>query len=397
MSKFLIVVVLVLVVVAIAQLTRMYEISRKLRKKREEEISLANNKLNAKLMLVFMFLFYGFFIYLTCAYGDKLLPVAASEHGATIDTLMDINLILVSAVFFVVNTLLFVMASKYYYKEGEKAVFHAHDNKLELFWTVVPTIVLFVIIISGLVVWNDVFDEEFEEDAVVIELYSRQFDWTARYAGDDGKLGISSFNFISGTNALGLITKESIAEKMAEVDAKIAEVESNLENNVYSDAVEEGMVVEHRRLLAQKSRINSYQYDNADLNNAYDDKIAKAEFHIPVGKQIKFVFRSQDVIHSAYMPHFRAQMNTVPGMITTFKMTPTITTDSMRLITGNENFNYTLLCNKICGAAHYNMKMDIIVESEEDYKAWLKNQKSFAAASGLEEKKGLAQNNTKGE
>jgi heme/copper-type cytochrome/quinol oxidase subunit 2 len=63
-------------------------------------------------------------------------------------------------------------------------------------------------------------------------------------------------------------------------------------------------------------------------------------------------------------------------MTTQLHYVPIITTDSMRIITGNPNFNYKLICNKICGAAHYNMQMDIIVESEEDYKAWLAEQKN---------------------
>jgi cytochrome c oxidase subunit 2 len=77
------------------------------------------------------------------------------------------------------------------------------------------------------------------------------------------------------------------------------------------------------------------------------------------------------------MPHFRAQMNCVPGVPTRFKMTPTITTDSMRLITGDENFDFVLLCNKVCGAAHFNMQMKIVVETEEQYKAWLEQLDTF--------------------
>ena len=61
-----------------------------------------------------------------------------------------------------------------------------------------------------------------------------------------------------------------------------------------------------------------------------DDQVVKGEFHLPVGQEVEFVFRSRDVIHSAFMPHFRAQMNSVPGVPTRFKMTPTITTDSMQ-------------------------------------------------------------------
>ena len=77
------------------------------------------------------------------------------------------------------------------------------------------------------------------------------------------------------------------------------------------------------------------------------------------------------------MPHFRLQMNCVPGMVTQFAFTPTMTTEEMKKETSNPDFEYVLLCNKICGAAHYNMQMRIVVESEEDYNKWLKEQTIF--------------------
>jgi heme/copper-type cytochrome/quinol oxidase subunit 2 len=114
-------------------------------------------------------------------------------------------------------------------------------------------------------------------------------------------------------------------------------------------------------------------------NGAYadDDKLVKLELHIPVNKPVNIQMRSQDVIHSALMPHFRAQMNCVPGMVTNFNFTPTITTEEMKKKTGNPDFEYILLCNKICGTAHYNMQMNIIVEPEEEYLAWYGEQKTF--------------------
>ena len=139
--------------------------------------------------------------------------------------------------------------------------------------------------------------------------------------------------------------------------------------------------------------------DNADPNAA-DDIIVK-ELHLPVGRKVNFKMRSQDVLHSAYMPHFRAQMNCVPGMITQFSFTPTITTAEMRqnpdvvdkvkringiraekAAQGLDNsdpweFDYILLCNKICGKSHYNMQMKIIVETEEEYNAWIASQQTF--------------------
>ena len=141
--------------------------------------------------------------------------------------------------------------------------------------------------------------------------------------------------------------------------------------------------------------------------NAQDDIVVN-ELHLPVNRKVIFKMRSQDVLHSAYMPHFRAQMNCVPGMITQFSFTPTLTTEDMRkdpemidkvarineirrknseaLVANGEEpletyeFDYLLLCNKICGNNHYNMQMKIIVEDEEDYNAWIKEQATLAEA-----------------
>ncbi|MFM1932829.1 MAG: hypothetical protein RL226_2132, partial [Bacteroidota bacterium] len=116
-----------------------------------------------------------------------------------------------------------------------------------------------------------------------------------------------------------------------------------------------------------------------------DDKIVKGEFHLPVRKEVEMIFRSRDVIHSAYMPHFRAQMNCVPGVPTRFKFTPTITTDSMRLVMNNPEFDYILLCNKVCGAAHFNMAIKIVIDTPEQYEEWLKSQSEYMAAEKPEE------------
>ena len=106
------------------------------------------------------------------------------------------------------------------------------------------------------------------------------------------------------------------------------------------------------------------------LTVADDDYITKLELHMVKDQEYQFIFRSKDVIHSAYFPHFRAQMNVVPGMRTKFKFRPIISTVEMREITGNEDFNYVLLCNKICGEAHSNMHMIVVVESQEEFDAW---------------------------
>jgi cytochrome c oxidase subunit 2 len=228
-------------------------------------------------------------------------------------------------------------------------LFYADNDKLEFIWTVIPVIVLAGLIMYGLFTWTDIMNVDEDDDPMVVELYAQQFNWKARYAGEDNVLGLANVRLINLDNA------------------------------------------------------NILGLDESDPN-AQDD-IITTELHLPVGRPILFKMRSQDVLHSAYMPHFRAQMNCVPGMITQFSFTPTVTTEEMRLnpdiyekvkninrirvkkskklqAKGEEpldryEFDYLLLCNKICGKSHYNMQMKIIVESEEDYNEWLKEQKLF--------------------
>ena len=173
-------------------------------------------------------------------------------------------------------------------------------------------------------------------------------------------------------------------EHKANLEARLHHVEELLgqETTILTEGAIEAKEDKIYRLKRHRQRLIELEpFNFSDELSAWDagrdDKIVKGEFHLPVGKEVEFVFRSRDVIHSAYMPHFRAQMNTVPGVPTRFKMTPTITTDSMRTIMDDPDFDYILLCNKICGAAHFNMFINIIVESEEDYNAWLKEQKTF--------------------
>jgi len=286
---------------------------------------------------------------------------------------------------------------QYYARPGSKATFITHNNKLEMVWTVVPAAVLAVVIIYGLRTWDE-FTGDVAEDAVNIELYAKQFDWTARYAGTDNQLGKANFNFINTSNPLGLVTEATIQIRIDELNNQIDELHEELKH-VPKDGLKESeklAAIHHKE--RQLSKIHAFKRNNALAKNAAkDDKLVKVEFHIPVGRQVNIQMRSQDVIHSAFMPHFRAQMNCVPGMITRMRFVPTITTAEMRRKTGNKDFNYLLLCNKICGAAHYNMQMDIIVDTEEDYQKWIAEQTTFhaklMATMGITESdKHLAQN-----
>ncbi len=387
MIKLLIVLVILLGIIAISQLMRVYELSSELRNKREEDITLSDNKLNANMMIVFMLAFYGFFIWLLCKYGDGGLGVPASLHGQVTDWLMDLNFVIIIAVFFITNTLLFVFAFKYYYRKDRKALFYSHNNKLELLWTSVPAVVLAVIIILGLRTWNKI-QAPASPEAIVVEVYAKQFDWTARYSGENNELGHSDFRLVNTVNPLGVLTHESIALRVQEIQEEIDGIQQKLDTEVMPDFRRSMLEEDKERLtrhLKKVKQLESLQSDELD-KKANDDKITR-ELHLIVGKEYELVFRSQDVIHSAFFPHHRAQMNTVPGMSTRLKMVPTITTDSMRTLKGDPTFEYVLLCNKVCGAAHYNMQMKVVVETEEEFNAWYRKEdhktikQAFAAPS----------------
>ncbi|MES2836330.1 MAG: cytochrome c oxidase subunit II [Bacteroidota bacterium] len=320
MMNLLILLVVVFAIIAILRLMKVYELTAELKGETEEKVKQKDIRFNAGMMIGALVFIFGFCIFQLVKYSHVILPESASEHGVDVDNLMNFNLIIISIVFVATNFLLFYFASKYYFRPGNKATFVSHNNKLEMVWTVIPAIVLSVIIIYGLTTWNKI-TSAVEGEAINIELYAKQFDWTARYEGKDNVLGSYDYRLTSDTNPLALVTEDK-------------------------------------------------------ANN--DDILVKGEFHIPVGKEVMFNFRSRDVIHSAYMPHFRAQMNCVPGMITNFHFKPILTTAEMRKKLNNPDFNYILLCNKICGAAHYNMQMDIIVETPEEYNKWLAEQKTFA-------------------
>lgn len=245
--KLLILIGLVLLIIAVHQLMRVIELSRGLKKTKEWQVNEKDNRFNGKAMLAFVILFFGFFFWQINRWSDKSLPAAASEHGIKVDALWDANIYLIIAVFLIVNAALFYFAYKYAGKDDTKAVFFAHNNKLEMLWTVVPAIALAFIIIFGLKYWNEITDDANDEDKLTIELYAKQFDWTARYAGKDKTLGTTDFRQIDGSNPVGM--------------------------------------------------------DTTDVNG-FDDILIKNEFHIPVGRQIEFKMRSRDVIHSAFMPHF---------------------------------------------------------------------------------------------
>jgi cytochrome c oxidase subunit 2 len=350
MTSLLVIIVLVLLAVALWQLTKIFDLTQVGSNSDSSEIATDNdNNVQGYLMFGFLAFIYIFSIYGLFKWGPLVLHTPASAHGGEVDNLMNITWVLIFIVQAITQVLLHYFAFKYRGKKDQKALYFADNNKLEAIWSVIPAVVLAGLILYGLFAWTNIMFVDEDEDTIVIELYAQQFNWKARYSGNDNVLGKANVRFIEGANAVGV-----------------------------------------------------------DLADPYSqDDIVVTELHIPKGKKILFKMRSQDVLHSAYMPHFRAQMNCVPGMVTQFAFEPIYTTaeyrelpfmvekvaninalrskKSIELVAKGETaldpytFDYLLLCNKICGASHYNMQMKIIVDTPEDYKAWLKDKATIVS------------------
>ena len=319
MTIFLTLIVVFLLIVTLVQLLRVSELLSQIKNKDVNEITDNDNNTQGWLFLVVGFGFIAFVIWQMISWNHLLLPPAATEHGLQIDALMDVSMGLILILFFILTPMLFIFAYKYRGSKSRKAFFFSHNNKLEVIWTVVPTIVLTALIIYGLKTWDRAMNVEVTKETKIIEIYAKQFGWTARYSGEDNVLGSANFRLVKGPNVLGV--------------------------------------------------------DMLDPNAA-DDKITR-EVHLVVNKPVMLKFRSQDVIHSAYLPHFRVQMNCVPGIVTQFGFTPNKTTKEMKEQEG-EDFDYILLCNKICGGGHWNMGIKFIVETQEEFDEWYASQQSLS-------------------
>lgn len=254
-------------------------------------------------------------------HGGMSVEESASVHGEEIDSMFMTTTVLTTIVFIITHILLFGFAYKYSGSTKKKAYFYPHNNSLERIWTIVPAIALTILVVLGFFTWRSITNvsPEDQKKALSIEVTGEQFKWNIRYAGNDNVIGNKNYKLITPTNNLGL--------------------------------------------------------DYTDKNN-WDDKLA-GEIVIPVNRPVRFTLGSKDVLHSFYIPEFRVQINTVPGMPTYFQFTPRFTTAEMREKRNNPSFNFTLLCNKICGEGHYNMQANVTVVSQSEYQEWAAKQQLF--------------------
>lgn len=305
------------VIAVIGRILKIYDLTLQLQKK----TGINWNKVMATICGLFLIAgMYGAYWEYTVQ-GSMILPEAASKHGAKIDQMFYVTLILTTIVFVGTQILLFTFAYVYRGSQARKAYFYPHNNTIEKLWTVIPAIVLTILVVIGSLTWKSIMDvsKADQRSALNVDVNAHQFAWEVRYPGKDGKLGFKNYKLISSMNKIGVDYKD---------------------------------------------------------RNSYDD-LNVQEIVVPVNKPVRINLIAQDVIHSFYLPWFRVQINAVPGLPTFFQFTPTITTDDMRTKMDNQNFEYKLYCNKVCGGNHFNMQKVFRVVKEAEYQDWISKQKPY--------------------
>ena len=338
--------IIFLLAVVVIQIGKLSELSARIRGEEAEERSVNNTQGMA--LVAFMVVFLIACVWSAWAYKDQMLGygplTSASAHGFELDHIFNVTLFFTGIVFIITHILLFWYSYKYRkVNNTDKAMFFAHDTKLEMIWTVVPAVVMTYLVANGLIAWNNIFPTLGPDSKhIEIEATGYQFAWDIRYPGADGKLGNKDFRLIDpANNSLGVDWKDE-----ASVD---------------------------------------------DIILGGSDKIV-----LPKDSTIKVRITAKDVLHNFYLPHFRVKMDAVPGLPTSFIFTPVKTTKEFREQLSKfpewqvpadpadptgpkkwETFEYELACAELCGKGHYSMRRIVEVVEREEFDTWLASQKPF--------------------
>ena len=232
-----------------------------------------------------------------------MLPLA-SKHGVAMDNWFNVTYIVVGIVFLAAQLALGYVVWKSRDRRDAGPVTYSHGNtKLEVLWTVLTAIIFVGLNLAGSQIWAESRFQGAGTNAVQVEVTGLQFAWYFRYPGPDGKFG-------------------RVKPELA--DASVG---------------------------------NAVGIDDTDP--ASKDDVTVGTLVLPVNREAELILRSQDVIHSLFIPAMRFKQDAVPGLMIHMHFTPTKTGE------------YEIACAELCGLGHYKMHGMLRVVSQEEYDKWL--------------------------
>lgn len=233
-------------------------------------------------------------------------PLASNWH--TIDTTIAITFVVTGVVFVAISVFTGWAIIRYRHRPDARASYQPENKKLEWWLMVVTAGGVAAMLAPGLLVWADIVRAP--QDAQAVEVVAQQWAWAYRLPGPDGKLGTTNARFVTDDNPFGM--------------------------------------------------------NPADPNGADDVLVESPELHVPIGKPVKMLLRSKDVLHDFGVAQLRVKMDMVPGLVSSIWFTPT------------RAGAYDILCEELCGVGHFAMRGKVVVDDAPTYQAWLAHQPSYA-------------------
>ncbi|MBI4289876.1 MAG: c-type cytochrome [Betaproteobacteria bacterium] len=233
-------------------------------------------------------------------------PIASNWQ--MMDETVNITFWITGIVFVAVNLFMAYAIVRHRHRQGQRAKYEPENKKLEWWLTGITTVGVAAMLTPGLFVWAKFIDVP--QDAIVVEALGQQWNWTFRFPGRDGALGTTGAKLVTADNPFGI--------------------------------------------------------DPQDLKGRDDILITRAELHLPVGKPVKLLLRSNDVLHDFTVPQFRVKMDLVPGTVTHLWFTPTRTGA------------FDVLCEELCGVAHFAMRGRVVVDEAPAFESWLAGQPTYS-------------------
>jgi cytochrome c oxidase subunit 2 len=232
-------------------------------------------------------------------------PPAISAHGLAYDGQFMRTLIVVGIIFFLAQFALGYVIVRFR-DDGRRADYSHGNNKLETLWTSATALLFLGLVIMGTKIWAGVHFDEAPPDSVNIEVMAKQFAWNFRYPGADGKFGHTDLKLVndSSGNPMGIDDKDPASK----------------------------------------------------------DDIVSASLKVPVGRNIKLIMHSRDVIHNFFVRELRMKQDIVPGM----EIPLHFQADQIGV--------YEVPCSELCGLGHYQMRTTMQVMSQVDYDKWMQQQ-----------------------
>ncbi|MCJ8280067.1 MAG: cytochrome c oxidase subunit II [Rivularia sp. ALOHA_DT_140] len=252
-----------------------------------------------------------------------LLPVQASEQAPLVDGFFNLMFAIAIALFLIVEGTILLFAIKFRKpKDDDTDGTPVEGNlPLEIFWTAVPTVIVFAIGIYSVDVYKQMGG--FPSSNPVVEAHNHDHSGSAIAATISEAPSISEDTAPLVDKKVGIKGSPTQQHKAADVTVDVT-----------------GM---------QFAWIFQYPEDN----------VTSGELHVPVGADVQLNIAATDVIHSFWVPQFRLKQDAIPGMDTELRFVAT------------KPGTYPIVCTELCGGYHGSMRSQVIVHTPEDYENWL--------------------------